>query len=64
MDKNILDKESFLIVEYASCDGSQPRNEFEIKKEIISELRKLKSDKPWSTNSISIDQAISIVANS
>lgn len=50
-----------LNIAYASFDGSKPRNEFEIKEKIISELSKLKSDRLGHTNSISIDHAIDIV---
>ena len=51
-----------LTIEYASCNGCQPRNEFEIKKKIISELKALKSDKPGHINTINIDRAIDIVS--
>lgn len=59
--KNILKKQPILTVDYATCDGSQPRNEFEIKKKIISELRALKSDRAGHINTINIDYAIDIV---
>lgn len=59
--KNILKKQPILTVDYVSCDGSQPRNEFEIKKKIISELQALKSDRAGHINTINIDYAIDIV---
>jgi len=64
MGKNVFDKKPFMKFDYASVDGSSLRNEYEIKEKIISELQKLKSDKPWNTNSINIDGAIQIVKES
>lgn len=64
MVKNIFDKKPFMTFDYASVDGSSPRNEYEIKEKIISELQRCKFDKPWSTNSINIDEAIQIVKES
>lgn len=57
----MLKKKLTLALDYVSCDGSQPRNEFEIKKKIISELQALKSDKAGHINTINIDYAIDIV---
>lgn len=51
-----------LTIDYVSFDGSQPRNEFEIKKKIISEFEALKSDKAGHINTINIDHAIDIVS--
>lgn len=59
--EGIFDKKPFITFDYVSIDGSKPRFEYEIKEKIISELQKLKSDKPGSTNSISINRAIQIV---
>jgi hypothetical protein len=50
-----------LTLDYVSCEGSQLRNEFEIKEKIISELQALKSDKAGYINTINIDYAIDIV---
>lgn len=61
MTNNLLKKKPILTVEYVSFDGSMPRNEFEIKKSIISKLESLKSDKAGYINTISIDHAIDIV---
>lgn len=61
MTNNLLKKKPILTVEYVSFDGSMPRNEFEIKKKIISELRSLKSDRAGHINTINIDYAIDIV---
>ena len=61
MINNLLNKKPLLTLDYVSCDGSQPRNEFEIKKKIISELQALKSDRAGHINTINIDFAIDIV---
>lgn len=58
---SVLSKDPILKFECAFIDGSRPRNEHEIKRNIVSEFEKLKSDSPGSTNTISIDCAISIV---
>lgn len=55
------EKKPVLTVEYVSFDGSVLRNEFEIKKKIISELKALKSDRAGHINTINIDYAIDIV---
>lgn len=60
--ENLLNKKPTLTIEHISFDGSTPRNEFEIKKKIISELRALKSDKVGHINTINIDRAIDIVS--
>lgn len=56
-----IKEEHILTLDYVSCDGSQPRNEFEIKKKIVSELQALKSDIAGHINTINIDYAIDIV---
>lgn len=53
--------EPILQLECVFTNDSRPRSEYEVKKKIVSELEKLKSDKPGSTNTISIDYAIKIV---
>ena len=58
----LLNKQPMLTIDYVSFDGSQPRNEFEIKKKIISEFEALKSDKAGHINTINIDHAIDIVS--
>ena len=57
----IKKKKPIFTVKYASFDGSKPRNEFEIKKKIVSELQALKSDRAGHINTINIDYAIDIV---
>lgn len=57
-------KEPFLRLEYLYTDDSRPRNEYEIKKKIITEFEKLRSDSPGSINTINIDYAIEIVNRS
>lgn len=52
---------NLLVDEPIYLDSLNAKNEYEIKKKIVSELEKLKSDKPGSTNTISIDYAIKIV---
>lgn len=58
---SVLTKDPILKFEYVFTNGSSPRNEYEIKRDIVSELEKLKSESPGSVNTISIDYAISIV---
>ena len=58
---SILTKDPILKSECVFTNGSSPRNEYEIKRDIVSELEKLKSESPGSVNTISIDYAISIV---
>ena len=58
---SVSTKDPILKFECAFVDGSRPRSEYEIKRNIVSELEKLKSDSAGSINTISIDYAISIV---
>lgn len=58
---SVSTKDPILKLECAFTNGSRLRSEYEIKREIVSELEKLKSDSAGSTNTISIDYAISIV---
>ena len=58
---SVLTKDPILKFEYVFTNGSSQRNEYEIKRDIVSELEKLKSESPGSVNTISIDYAISIV---
>lgn len=50
-----------LQLEYVFTNDSRSRSEYEIKRKIVSELEKLKSDRQGSINTISIDYAIEIV---
>lgn len=58
---SILKDDSMLKFDYVFTEGFNPRSEYEVKKKIISEFEKLRSDKPGSINTISIDYAIEIV---
>ena len=58
---SVLTKDPILKFEYVFTNGLSQRNEYEIKRDIVSELEKLKSESPGSVNTISIDYAISIV---
>lgn len=58
---SVSTKAPILTLEYAFTNCSKSRSEYEIKRDIVYELESLKSDSPGSTNTISIDYAISIV---